>query len=86
MRMRKNGTPSLWRTLMTILRLRDSSEALIAKRTVYSYSELQDVMSKKTLVILFRFVAFNSEIRIEDMQIAGIKGNIQSIRQITEEQ
>ena len=64
----------------------DEVFSMIAKRTVYSYSELQDVMSKKTLVILFRFVAFNSEIHIEDMQIAGIKGNIQSIRQITEEQ
>ena len=29
----------------------------IAKRTVYNYSDLQKILEKKTLVILFRYVA-----------------------------
>ena len=58
----------------------------IAKRTVYSYDELRDITNKKTLVILFRFISLNREISNKDIKDAGIKGNIQSIRKITNDQ
>ena len=58
----------------------------IAKRTVYSYDELREITNKKTLVILFRFISLNREISSKDIKDAGIKGNIQSIRKITNDQ
>ena len=58
----------------------------IAKRTVYSYDELREITDKKTLVILFRFISLNREISNKDIKDAGIKGNIQSIRKITNDQ
>ena len=64
----------------------DDVFSVIAKRTVYSYAELQEITSKKTLVILFRFIALEKEISSKDIQESGIKGYIQSIRQITDEQ
>ena len=58
----------------------------IAKRTVYSYDELREITTKKTLVILFRFISLNREISNKDIKDVGIKGNIQSIRKITNDQ
>ncbi len=58
----------------------------IAKRTVYSYTQLQEITNKKTLVILFRFIALNREISSREIKAAGIKGHIQSIRQISNDQ
>lgn len=58
----------------------------IAKRTVYSYDELREITNKKTLVILFRFISLNKEITTKVIKDAGIKGNIQSIRKITNDQ
>lgn len=58
----------------------------IAKRTVYGYSDLQNILQKKTLVILFRYVALDKEISNQAMINAGIKGNVQSIRKINNEQ
>ena len=58
----------------------------IAKRTVYSYDELREITNKKTLVILFRFISLNREISNKDIKDAGIKGNIQSIRKISNDQ
>lgn len=58
----------------------------IAKRTVYNYDELREITNKKTLVILFRFISLNREISSKDIKDAGIKGNIQSIRKITNDQ
>ena len=58
----------------------------IAKRTVYNYDELREITNKKTLVILFRFISLNREIFSKDIKDAGIKGNIQSIRKITNDQ
>lgn len=58
----------------------------IAKRTVYKYSDLQKILNKKTLVILFRYVALDKEISSQAIANAGIKGYIQSIRQIDNEQ
>ena len=58
----------------------------IAKRTVYNYSDLQNILKKKTLVILFRYVALKKEISNRAIINASIKGYIQSIRQINNEQ
>ena len=59
---------------------------IIAKRTVYKYSDVQTILKKKTLVILFRYIALNREISNQNIADADIKGYIQSIRQINNEQ
>lgn len=64
----------------------DEVFSFIAKRTVYSYTELQEIMSKRTLVLLFRFVTLKKAITSQDLKNAGVKGYIQSIRQISDEQ
>lgn len=58
----------------------------IAKRTVYTYSELEKILTQKTLIILFRFIPLNKEINLQQILSAGIQGNIQSIRQISHKQ
>ncbi len=58
----------------------------IAKRTVYSYSDITKILEKKTLVILFRFIALKKEITSKELHSAKIQGNIQSIRKISNEQ
>lgn len=58
----------------------------IAKRTVYSYNELQNIISKRTLVILFRFIALYREISNQFIEKIGVKSPIQTIRRISEEQ
>lgn len=58
----------------------------IAKRTVYSYNELQNIISKRTLVILFRFIALDREISNQFIEKIGVKSPIQTIRRISEEQ
>lgn len=55
----------------------------IAKRTVYTHSDLEEILSKDTLIILFRFIPLNDEISWKKIQSVGIKGNIQSIRKIS---
>ena len=59
---------------------------IIAKRTVYTYSDLLEILTRKTLIILFRFIALDREISLKMLTSAGIKGNIQSIRRISNEQ
>ena len=58
----------------------------IAKRTVYTHSYLEEILSKDTLIILFRFIPLDHEISWRKIQSVGIKGNIQSIRKISNEQ
>lgn len=58
----------------------------IAKRTVYKYSDIQNILKKRTLVILFRYKALDKEISNESIVDADVKGYIQSIRQISNEQ
>lgn len=58
----------------------------IAKRTVYKYSDIQNILKKRTLVILFRYKALDKEISNQSLVDAGVKGYIQSIRQISNEQ
>ena len=57
-----------------------------SKRTVYTFSEVQEFLRKKTLVILFRYIELEREIPHRKIVEVGIKGNIQSIRQISNEQ
>ena len=59
---------------------------LISKRTVYTYADLIEILRQKTLVVLFRFIALDKEITLNSMASVGIKGNIQSIRKISNEQ
>lgn len=59
---------------------------IIAKRTVYTYSDLEEILSQKTLIILFRFISMDREISRKKIQSIGIKGYIQSIRKISNEQ
>lgn len=59
---------------------------IVAKRTVYTYSDLVEILAQKTLVILFRFIPIDHEITREKILSLGIKGNIQSIRKISREQ
>lgn len=58
----------------------------IAKRTVYKYSDIQNILEKQTLVILFRYKALDKQISNQSLVDAGVKGYIQSIRQISNEQ
>lgn len=58
----------------------------IAKRTVFNYQELKEILKRKTLVILFRYIALEQEIHSKAITKAGINGYIQSIRQINNEQ
>lgn len=58
----------------------------ISKRTVYDYAELKEILKQKTLVILFRFIALDREITLKKIVEAGIRGNIQTIRKIKNEQ
>lgn len=58
----------------------------IAKRTVYNYSDLQQILKKKTLVILFRYIALGKEISYQQIAKAKIEGYIQSIRKIDNQQ
>ncbi len=64
----------------------DEVFSTIAKRTVYNYSDLLDILKKKTLIILFRYIALRKEISNQAIINAGIKGYIQSIRQINNKQ
>lgn len=59
---------------------------MIAKRTVYNYSYLTEILKQKTLIILFRFIALDKEIPFSALASVGIKGYIQSIRKISNEQ
>lgn len=58
----------------------------IAKRTVYKYSDIQNILKKRTLVILFRYKALDKEIFHQRIATSKIEGNIQSIRKISNEQ
>ena len=58
----------------------------IAKRTVYSYSDLLKILKKNTLVILFRYIALDKEISYQQIVKAKVEGYIQSIRKIDNQQ
>ncbi|MBS5437814.1 MAG: GNAT family N-acetyltransferase [Prevotella sp.] len=58
----------------------------IAKRTVYNFSDIENILRSRTLVILFRYIGLDKEIPRSTLIKANIKGNIQSIRKISDEQ
>lgn len=58
----------------------------IAKRTVYKFTDIAHILRKKTLVILFRYIGLDIEITRDMLIKANIKGYIQSIRKISDEQ
>lgn len=58
----------------------------IAKRTVYTHSDLEKILSHETLIILFRFIPLDHDISWRKIRSVGINGNIQSIRKISNEQ
>lgn len=64
----------------------DEVFSAIAKRTVYKYSDIQNILKKRTLVILFRYKALDKEISRQQIAKSEIEGNIQSIRKISNEQ
>ena len=59
---------------------------LIAKRTVYDFSTVSEMLHKPTLVILFRYIELQREVKRVDLTCSGIVGNIQSIRSINNQQ
>jgi hypothetical protein len=59
---------------------------LVSKRTVFSREEIEKLLQKETLIILFRLLRTFSPIRHGVLEKAGIKGQIQRMRQITHEQ
>lgn len=69
-------------------RSQDVSEVLplVSKRTVFSRLELEEILTKETLVILFRFAGTIGPFEQKDLDRAGVRGAIQTIRQISHEQ
>lgn len=59
---------------------------VIAKRAVYSYSDLLKILREKTLVILLQYIALDKEISYQQIAKAKIEGYIQSIRKIESQQ
>lgn len=60
--------------------------SLVSKRTVFSSEDLKEILRKVTLVILFRYIQIDRTISDKKLKQAGVKGFIQSIRSITDEQ
>lgn len=59
---------------------------VIAKRAVYSYSDLLKILREKILVILLQYIALDKEISYQQIAKAKIEGYIQSIRKIENQQ
>lgn len=57
---------------------------MVSKRTVYSILELQDILKRKALVILFWHLRCIRPISMSDLTMAGILSPIQSIRKISD--
>ena len=63
----------------------DEVTALVAKRTVYNQSQLAELVGKGALVILFRLIKYIPGISAVDLKKVGIKGAIQTIRTISQD-
>lgn len=59
---------------------------LVSKRTVFSREDIEKLLQKETLIILFRLLRTFPPIRHGVLEKAGIKGPIQRMRKITHEQ
>lgn len=71
----------------TAVRSSDIAEvtALVSKRTVYNQSQLAELVGKGALVILFRLIKYMPGISTVDLRKVGIKGTIQTIRTISQD-
>jgi rRNA-processing protein FCF1 len=75
----------------TVLRTRGEQElnkvmGYVSKRTVYTKAELQEMLKGDALIILFQLVRFiNDNDSSLDLKSVGIKGPVQTIRQITDD-
>jgi hypothetical protein len=57
--------------------------SMVSKRTVYSRDELSLLLTKPSLIILFRLVRYTNPVTSTALTSVGIKGAIQSIRSIS---
>ncbi len=55
---------------------------LVSKRTVYAKVRVKEWLKKETLVILFRFMREIDPVGLAELKQAGVRGQIQSIREI----
>lgn len=60
----------------------NEANSLVTKRTVYKDTEVERLLEKKTLIILFRLQKYIEPIRKHELENAGLIGPYQSIRQI----
>lgn len=72
----------------SVVRTKDIEYAmsLVSKRTVYSRDALSRMLQKDALIILFRHLADIAPIGRDILENSGIRGSIQSIREITHNQ
>lgn len=59
---------------------------MVSKRTVYPKKEIEQWLQRETLIILFRFLQNFPPVHREMLSQAGIRGPIQTIREISHEQ
>lgn len=73
-----------------VVRTRDADLALtiVSKRTVYTREEVRSMMAggRDALILLFRYIVPELEVRQLDLHNAGVKGSIQTIRRISNDQ
>ncbi len=58
---------------------------IISKRTVYDKKELTEILTKETLIILFRLLKYTSPIGLKELKECGINRTIQTTSKIEEE-
>jgi hypothetical protein len=61
----------------------DQTLSLVSKRTVFNLDNLQKILQQTSLIILFRYIDLNYQIDINTLSDNGIKGPIQTIREIS---
>ena len=59
---------------------------LISRRTTLTRSSLTEMLKEKTLVILFRFIALDTEITSQKLSDIGIEKDLEDISEITDKQ
>lgn len=63
----------------------EETVALVSKRTVFTKQQLEDLLKKRILIILFRLMAYTDPIGHKFFANANIKEPIQTIREISSE-
>lgn len=87
-RSRDRRSVEVFGVVETAVRSSDIGEvmALVAKRTVYGQNELTELVGSGALVILFRMIKYIPAISADDLTKIGIKGAIQTIRTISQDE